>query len=954
MNRWTVLFVATIISLFVAIGCSGNGGGSPVAPAAGPDVTSGPNLTTGQADSKTFTSMLGYYVCTIDAETQTLEVREDRTAMYIVNLIPFLNQMSSPQYGLTFGFVEIDETDPDVLKANVEFQWHHPFPLIEQYKLYDFMGAIVTNGDSSINYDGLWVNNYGTDTYMTNADCYTRWMNPTEFTTELIFGWAPGGIQNLEGNAMLNPAKCYGQGLGPEDDLWDWLTGGSVGDGYFESGMGRMMNLEFPSPEDGLVFGYLALACWEEQYEGPYTPYHRDEPIACKLEVTESLWYDGAASGGNLNADISLWSWEELPSVVKVESTVLAGSVDATGPTPGGANVSVWHVDVASAPFTGTEGHEVWVIAECSAFGYYPVTELGEVLDIPSSDGALAAFFRIPLEISPEQFNTCPTIVSGVDGLIDPHTTETATYNVVATDVEGDPLLYDWVVTDVLTGMPIGVYNGVPGDGAGNLDVDFSLFSIAGDSYDIDCGVSDPLCTTDAATLTVTVTCNTVFVDVLPPYGQMDDPASLHLIELEACEDGVGFYAALDNGVDPLIVADPYTYVDDTHFEAEFDLGGAALGVYSLTVVNGCGGDSDTGIDVFEIKNAGPVLKDNGDLPTPRPTSLDSLVDFGVTGNNGFGNAGVYYHYSTGANNYLIYYFPLDYSAGGAQYGTGPIYSPYIQPGNQDGLFGGAQWMHHIEVTPNGSVFWTTKFTGPMIWGNLPGHHPVWWSSSTDFPNITNGYLYYNMEFHDLEMAFSATGTMWGYWGNDPAGVDGATFYCTSPYQNYYSITGYYPADHTGSVDGMVSDNEAYRCGIDTDPEGISAPYNMIWYYMEGAPDDDGIEVFQNISNMAFPTSICTIDSADSEWTGTPVDVSVAPTFGNSGSALSNWVCLLEDNGDSTWNLSCWDQNGIFIGRAGSYDGDAIGLDVDIENNEVHIWAFDSGGDIDWFIFELL
>lgn len=948
MNRWTVLFVAVVISLFVAIGCSGNGGGSPVTPATGPEITSGPDLT-GQAVSPTNTSVLGYFDCYFDVETQTMEVLEDRTAMYTLNIIPFLNQMTDPQYGITFGSLTVNEDDPLVIKVAVDFQFHHPFPMLEQYKCYDFMGVIVSHGDSSINYDGLWVGNQGTDTYMTNADSYTRWMNPSEFTTELIFGWAPGGIQNLIGNANLNPAKSYGLGLAPEDSLWDWLTGGTNNDGIFETAMGRVMELEFPFPPDGdgLAFGYLALACWEEQFDGPYTPYHRDEPIACKFEVTESLWYDGSDSGGNLIADISLWSWEAPPSVVKVESTVLAGSVDATGPTPGGDHVSVWSVDVAAETLTTTEGHEVWVIAECSAYGYYPITELGEVLDIPSADGALAAFFRFPLVISPEKFNTCPNIVSGVTGKTDPHSAETATYTVVATDPENDPLTYFWVVTDVGTGMPIGAYNGVQGDGAGNLDIDFSIFAVTGASYDINCDVYDPSCFTSADTLRVTIVCFTEFVSVFPNYGQQDDTGATVLIELAACEDGPDFSAEIDDGVDT-IVGTALTYVDGTHFEATFDLTGATLGLYDLTVVNGCGGPSDTEIDAFEVIKAGPVLKTCGDLPGPVGTNDEH--DFSVVGSDNNGFDGVYYHYSTSpTTSFQIWYYPLDYSSGGSMHCN--ISDPFF--GNIPGLLRDDDDLRAIEVTTSGQFALSNWNLGTMTWGNYPANGPIWWGN----PNgvLLNGYLYFYMQFHDIEKEFSNTGTLWGYWGNNPAGVDGATWYLNFPYgSGAVSFTGYYIADHSGSVDGLVSDNEAYWHAVDSDPEGLSSPYNRIFYYQEGPPDDYGIEIVQNVNYMVYPNSLGTID-APYDGTGViPVDISVVNSFGNVPSCTDgNWLCVLEDNGDGTWSFAVFNQDGDLIGRIGPYDGEPWHLDMDHENQEAHVWH-DGGGTPGYCIFEFL
>ncbi|MCX6647757.1 MAG: hypothetical protein NTY09_15570, partial [bacterium] len=199
MNRWTVLFAAMLFSMIVAIGCSNGNGVGPVAPASSPDIT---GSISGQSQTA-HASLLGYYEITLDPISQTMEVVADRTAEYTINVVPFLNGM--PSSGISFGSLIVDDADPEVIKVDVEFEWHHPFPTINQYKVYDFMGVIISNGDSTMKYKSLKVGKQGSNTYMTNADGYTRWFNPSEFTTELIFGWAPGGIQNLEGNAKVNP-----------------------------------------------------------------------------------------------------------------------------------------------------------------------------------------------------------------------------------------------------------------------------------------------------------------------------------------------------------------------------------------------------------------------------------------------------------------------------------------------------------------------------------------------------------------------------------------------------------------------------------------------------------------------------------------------------------------------------------------------------------------------------
>jgi len=498
MNRWTVLFAAMLFSMIVAIGCSNGNGVGPVAPASSPDITGSIN---GQSQTA-HAALLGYYEITLDPVSQTMEVVADRTADYTINIVPFLNQM--PGSGISFGSLDVDSSDPDMLKVDVNFQWTHPFPTIDQYKVYDFMGVIISNGDSTTKYKTLKVGKHLANTYMSNADGYTRWFNPTEFTTTLIFGWAPGGIQNLAGNAKLNPYKYYAKGLSSTGDVWDFITGGSNNDGVFQSGAGRLMSLEFPNPPagDGLTFAYAAVCCWEEQGAGPYTPYHRPEAIACQATITPSLYFtDATHQGGDFIADIDVWAWGNQPDSVKVESTVLTTFHDTDPGVVGGDNYSTYHIDVPKdVTLTGTEGHEFWVIAENSDLNYINV----EGVAAPSASVPLAAFWRFPLYVSPVAYNEPPIVDSGVTGEANPFFINAETYSVTAHDPDADPLTYSWTVS--FDGTPLDDYNGVPGDGAGNLDVDWApMEGEDGDLFVVSCDVSDGPEVVAATPLDVTI-----------------------------------------------------------------------------------------------------------------------------------------------------------------------------------------------------------------------------------------------------------------------------------------------------------------------------------------------------------------------------------------------------------------------------------------------------------------
>ena len=397
MNRLTLFATIIGLGLFLTMGCSA-GGGNSVLPATTPLTPIVNN--SGQATGGNF--MLGYYDIYFDIENGSFEAAANRSADFTLNIVAFLNQMTIPMNGITFDQIVIHNDDPSFIGVDVEFSIYHPFPGFDQYNAYDLRGVVIGNGADVLEYGNLRTSLHGTDLWMKNPDGYTRWFNPTEFTTDLIFGYTPGGFQNLAGGANVNPYKYYGKHLDWDGNLWSYLTEGETFDGVFESGTGRKMELEFPMPPEGIgiMFGYAVVVCWEEQGPtGPYTPYHIPEAVAASVTQTPDVWYDGDTgnSGGNLILDIDLFGWEYQPSTVKIDSSVLDGIAEFdydTYAAPGGDHYSTWHVDAAATPLTSDEDHDYWVIAEYGGFDYK-----NGLPDIPSADGPLAAFFRYECQV---------------------------------------------------------------------------------------------------------------------------------------------------------------------------------------------------------------------------------------------------------------------------------------------------------------------------------------------------------------------------------------------------------------------------------------------------------------------------------------------------------------------------------------------------------------------------
>jgi len=352
------------------------------------------------------------------------------------------------------------------------------------------------------------------------------------------------------------------------------------------------------------------------------------------------------------------------------------------------------------------------------------------------------------------------------------------------------------------------------------------------------------------------------------------------------------------------------------------------------------------------IATAELKIKDTGPLPgTPQPVTNEK--NFCVTANNTFGKAGIYFF--TGNVGYDVSYYDLTYS--GPPTYKGSIQDPFF--GNIGGLLINVADLGSIEVPPMGAVVFCNRNTGAMSWGGYNADGPVWWCSATDFPNLSNGYIYFNMAFVDLEYVYDLAGRMWGFWRNKPAGVDGATYTLDPGYgvSNYNSITAYFPVDHgSAGIDGQISQNNVKRVALDNNVNTtkLTPPYNMMWYYLETDPGNPTIECCANASTFAFFAAKYAID--DAELVGIPIDISTMNNYGKTGweDVQFNWLALVENNsGNTQFCVSVWEFDGTamqLIDRTDWINGNAKALDCDTENQEIHVWA-DAGG-MNYWIFE--
>ncbi|MCK4721027.1 hypothetical protein KAU08_10220, partial [bacterium] len=408
MNRFMALLTVVIIAGVIAIGCSG---GSPVTPTADQEQT--PELTTesNRAGSGAQTNLLGYWDVLIDPETGTVELLENRHAMFTVNLT---NILSKQPTGLNFKLINII-IEPDYIDVDIDIIVTHPFSGYPGYNGYDLRGIFMGDGSLTLEKGGLKYPELGVDQYMLpdaidgagGPDGYTRWYNFTEFSESdfYLFSYTAGKITspNFAGTATLCPYRYFADGLQPEEDLWNWLKTHKDQNGVFSQSVTNTRNfyIRFPTPEPGLQFSVAVIVDWEG-LEPEYHPANCPEAIACEVADNSYVYYvDPSENGGNLNLDISLFGWDYQPSKIYIESTVLSAvaSFDpATIATGGGDHYSTYQVDIPADNVTGIDGQELWVIAEYEGFDY--TNDFG----VPNLAGTdpLSAYFRYDIEVASE------------------------------------------------------------------------------------------------------------------------------------------------------------------------------------------------------------------------------------------------------------------------------------------------------------------------------------------------------------------------------------------------------------------------------------------------------------------------------------------------------------------------------------------------------------------------
>ncbi len=310
----TPVVVVFPLLILLLVGCNSG----PVDPGSQPSHVASPIV---QASSSNH-ECLGYYMLAFDTITGSVDVIPARMGEWHFNLTGILNTTM----GVTATAVP-GQSNPGCGIFTYDITLSHPFDTEPKFAGFDVKGILMTPGTLPV---GAVLIAGQDEPRLDNADAFTRWWNPTEFTSPGMFGYTEGILATAPASALtatVNPYKAYADILGPEDSL-AWIAGepldSDLGRAVFTAGASntRRYRLLFPtSPTPEVVYGYAIDCAWIAPDPNPPVeipddfPIEANQPEAFRIVVqptVNTLYYDiaGTASGGVLRLQINIHDWQ--------------------------------------------------------------------------------------------------------------------------------------------------------------------------------------------------------------------------------------------------------------------------------------------------------------------------------------------------------------------------------------------------------------------------------------------------------------------------------------------------------------------------------------------------------------------------------------------------------------------------------------------------------------------
>jgi len=380
----------------------------------------------------------GFYEIIVDIENETVEAIPLRGVMFNANVVKFLQPPVSPINMLTININPGSDIPNGYIDVNVTIR--HPFFGVNKFKGFDVRGIVMGEPVTSFTWDPSATRTGAGELELLNADGYTRWWNPVEFTTfDTILGYTQGvyGNPNYTASTTVNPYKYFSDSL---DEMASIETLDINSRGIFNTDPGlnkRNYLLQFPVEPIGpdFRFNYAVDASWalpDTSFEPDYPPEafpaeaNMQEAWLATVDDSESTaWFvSDDANGGILKMGVEVFDWQVMftgstvateISAIWLESSAFPGPVNAmlmTAPEPGGPVSSVWNVEITDLTLSSSGSIPVWVGVEA----VFPVNYAPQVEADPSffdwPDKPLTAFFKDQIVVGDVNPNDPPIVLA--------------------------------------------------------------------------------------------------------------------------------------------------------------------------------------------------------------------------------------------------------------------------------------------------------------------------------------------------------------------------------------------------------------------------------------------------------------------------------------------------------------------------------------------------------------
>ncbi len=324
LKKLRIHLLAAAMLILVSLGCSS---GPVTAPSEAPQ----PAVRDSLADPGRV--LWGYYEIYVDPSSGVFDITPLRETSMHLNALKYLETPTTTNVTVE-GPLKFNNG-----KITVNIGITHPLPQ-KIYTGFDVRGIVISRGSYDLG-GGYIVPGPG-DFRLLNADGYTRYWNPTEFSGT---GYQDGklGTPNSVGkfNATVNGYKYFADGLGANDDF---KTFTSMLRGAFTSLTKNIRRYEMLVGSYGMVFNYAVDASWAmPDNTPPVIPGDFDvEKANCKeaWKVVPHLSPEFTATGaGTCTAQVDVYDWQGMTSIQGVylqAPDLFAGSKTFTGPVDNG------------------------------------------------------------------------------------------------------------------------------------------------------------------------------------------------------------------------------------------------------------------------------------------------------------------------------------------------------------------------------------------------------------------------------------------------------------------------------------------------------------------------------------------------------------------------------------------------------------------------------------------